>query len=133
MIPFLIALRRIPGTNPLASKQQGHPIAWTMTAPILILFLQEQLGAGINAIAWAFLPSGLVWALLPARLGVLADRFGRKPLMVLGLMVSAGTMFLLPGLTSIFALTALWAILALCGVILLRFFHIPRPSSQVLK
>ena len=88
--------------------------AWAMTSPILILFLQEKLNAGIEVIAWAFLPSGIIWATLPSHLGKLADKFGRKPLMILGLMLSAATMLLLPSLTSAVGLTILWAILALC-------------------
>jgi MFS family permease len=85
-----------------------------MTSPILILFLQDRLHASVNEIAWAFFPSGLVWALLPAHLGRLADRFGRKPLMVLGLAASAVTMFLLPSLTTTVGLAVLWALLAVC-------------------
>jgi MFS family permease len=52
--------------------------------------------------------------MLPAHLGRLADRFGRKPLMVLGLVVSSATMFILPSLTSILGLAVLWSLLALC-------------------
>jgi DHA1 family multidrug resistance protein-like MFS transporter len=88
--------------------------AWAMTSPILILFLQENLKADLGTIAWAFLPSGIIWAMLPSQLGKLADRFGRKPLMVLGLALSAITMFLLPSLTSAVGLAILWAMLALC-------------------
>jgi MFS family permease len=119
-------------TNPGATQARPSPIvwsrawtllmlvtlvtaaAWTMTSPILILFLQERLNAGINEIAWAFLPSGIIWSLLPARMGGLADRFGRKPLMVLGLVVSAVTMFILPSLTGFLGLAVLWSLLALC-------------------
>jgi MFS family permease len=132
VIAFLIALRGVRETNPQKTKTRPSPIvwsrawtllmlvtlvtaaSWTMTSPILILFLQERLNAGVDVIAWAFLPSGIIWSLLPAYLGRLADRFGRKPLMVLGLAVSAVTMFVLPSLTSIFGLAVLWAVLALC-------------------
>lgn len=88
--------------------------AWAMTSPVLILFLQEKLNADFGTIAWAFLPSGIIWATLPSQLGKLADRFGRKPLMVLGLVVSSVIMFLLPSLTSITGLAILWASLAIC-------------------
>jgi MFS family permease len=130
---FLLSLARLPETNPHTSRAITFtPIvwsrtwvllllvtlvtaaAWSMTSPILILFLQERLHASVNTIAWAFFPSGLVWALLPARLGRLADRFGRKPLMVLGLAASAVTMFILPSLTTAIGLAVLWALLALC-------------------
>ncbi len=88
--------------------------SWAMTSPILILFLQDRLNAGVDVIAWAFLPSGIIWAVLPAHLGRLADRFGRKPLMILGLAVSAAAMFILPSVTNFIGLAVLWSVLALC-------------------
>ena len=68
----------------------------------------------MDELATAYLPAALVWALLPPRLGKLADRFGRKPLMVLGMAVAAGSSFLIPGLASLAGLAALWALQALC-------------------
>jgi MFS transporter, DHA1 family, multidrug resistance protein len=133
LVAFVIALRGMRETNPnVFQARKASPIAWSrawtllmlvtlvtaaawnMTSPILILFLQERLNAGIESITWAFLPSGIIWSLLPAHLGRLADRFGRKPLMILGLVVSAGTMFTLPSLTSMLGLAVLWSVLALC-------------------
>ena len=132
----LLAWRRLPETNPVTGHTPGRivhrPIVWSrpwvllllvtavtgaswaMVSPILMIYLQEKLAAGVADLAWAFLPSGLVWALLPSRLGRLADRFGRKPLMVLGMAAAAGTSFLIPSLTTLAGLAALWAVLALC-------------------
>jgi len=88
--------------------------SWAMVSPILIITLQEHLGADATTLSWAFLPSGLVWALLPSRLGALADRFGRKPLMVLGLAMAAISSFVVPFLTSVVGFAVLWALQALC-------------------
>ena len=50
---------------------------------------------------------------LSARLGALADRLGRKPLMLVGIAVAAASSFLLPGLSTLVALAALQALQAL--------------------
>ncbi|MDY6877136.1 MAG: MFS transporter [Chloroflexota bacterium] len=140
LIAALLAWRRLPETNP-ATRQTTRqttrhaaqrPIVWSrpwvllllvtaitgaswaLLSPILMIFLQEKLEAGMTDLATAYLPAALVWALLPTRLGKLADRFGRKPLMVLGMAVAAGSSFLIPGLASLTGLAALWAMQALC-------------------
>jgi DHA1 family multidrug resistance protein-like MFS transporter len=128
----LLAWRRLPETNPNVRHTEPHPIPrsrpWvllllvtavtgasaTMLSPIMMIFLQDRLAAGIPELATAYLPATLVWALLPSRLGKLADRLGRKPLMVLGMAVAAASSFLIPGLTSLIGLAALWALQALC-------------------
>jgi MFS family permease len=85
-----------------------------MISPILIIFLQEKLNLGIEALSWAFLPTGLVWALLPSHLGKLADRFGRKPLMLLGLAAAAAGSFVIPALGCLITLAFVWAFQAVC-------------------
>lgn len=131
----LLVLRRLPETNPIAGEPEPRtrrPITWSrplvllllMTAvtgasaamiyPVLMVFLQEKLAVGPLQLANAYLPAALVGAVLPKRLGGLADRFGRKPLMLVGMAVAAGSSFLIPGLASLLGLAALWALQALC-------------------
>ena len=140
LIAALLAWRRLPETNPVIVQTTRQTIrhtarrpivwsrpwillllvtaitgaSWAMVSPILMIFLQEKLAVGITDLATAYLPAALVWALLPTRLGKLADRFGRKPLMVVGMAVAAGSSFLIPGLASLTGLAALWALQALC-------------------
>lgn len=96
-----------------------------MISPILMIFLQEKFQAGVTDLAWAFLPSAMVWAVLPTRLGGLADRFGRKPLMVVAMLAAAVNSFVMPRLSSLVTLAALWAIEAVC-------FAASGPASQAL-
>jgi MFS family permease len=132
LIAAFLTWRRLPETNPAIENKVPRPLvwsralvllllvtavtgaAWAMVSPILMIFLQDKLTANVEELAWAFFPSGLVWALMPARLGKLADHFGRKPLMVLGTAAAAITSFLIPSLTSLGGLAVLWAFQALC-------------------
>jgi MFS family permease len=127
----IIAFRRLPETNPRSRRTEPSPIVWSrpmallllvtavtgasaaMLAPIMMIFLQEQLSAELEMLALAYLPAALVLAFLPARLGSLADRFGRKTLMVAGMIVATLSSFLIPDLRSLVALAGLWAVQAI--------------------
>jgi MFS family permease len=128
-----LAWRSLPETRRAPEARPARPIPWsrswillllvtsvtgataTMLAPVIMIYLQEKLSAGISAIAWASLPAALVTALLPSKLGSLADRFGRKPFMVLGLAVAAATSLLFPWIAgSLVALAIFWALESLC-------------------
>ncbi len=96
-----------------------------MTAPVIMIFLQDKFHAAVDQLAWAFLPSALVWALLPTRLGKLSDRFGRKPLMALAMVVAGINSFVIPAGNSLVLLAVLWVVEALC-------FASSDPASQAL-
>ncbi len=81
-----------------------------MVWPILVVFLQDHLGAGAIPLALAYLPAALVSSFLPSRLGRITDRWGRKPLMAAGLVIGAAASALMPHLQSIWPLAVLWAI-----------------------
>jgi len=129
---LFVGIRGLPETNPASQEMDTTRIRWSQTwvllllvtlvtgasaamiSPILIIFLQENLDVGVETLSWAFLPSGLVWAFLPAQLGKLADRFGRKPMMLIGLVSAAISSFIIPALGSLVALAILWAFQAAC-------------------
>jgi len=130
---LLLAARSLPETRPLPVAAMDHSsIRWSQTwillllvtfvtgasaaliSPILIIFLQDKLNVGVETLSWAFLPSGLVWALLPARLGKLADRLGRKPMMLVGLVAAGISSFIIPAVGSALGLAVLWALQSAC-------------------
>jgi MFS family permease len=132
VLALFLTLRSLPETHPGRHEVDSEPIRWSRTwlllllvtlatgagaamiAPILIVFLQERLGVGVETLSWAFLPTGLVWALLPSWLGKMADHFGRKPMMLLGLGAAAATSFVIPALGSVMALALIWAFQEAC-------------------
>lgn len=129
---FLLAVLRIPETRNETLTRHHQPIQWTsawitlllvtfvtgaawaMISPILMIYLQEKFSIEVYYLALAYLPSAIIWAALPSRLGKLSDRFGRKPMMVIGMLAAAATSFLFPHLKSLAGLTLLWAFQALC-------------------
>ncbi len=81
-----------------------------MISPLLMIFLQDHFTTDVPTLATAFIPAALVYAFLPGRLGALSDRFGRAPLMAIGL-VGAGLVSIgMPLMTSLVLLAALWVL-----------------------
>ncbi|MFO7918561.1 MAG: MFS transporter [Anaerolineae bacterium] len=81
-----------------------------MLGPIYLVYLQEKFTTDIYALAWAFLPAGLVSAFLSERLGQLGDRFGRARMMALGMAASGLLSFFLPVSSSLVLLASLYTL-----------------------
>jgi MFS family permease len=88
-------------------------VSTAMLSPLLLIFLQDKFTTDVDILALAFIPAALVYSFLPSHLGRLSDRFGRTPLMAIGLAGSGLVSFLLPGLPNIGWLIVLWALEAL--------------------
>jgi len=126
-----LAWRQVPETRPASSDQAGtgSPISWplfrlmvivfvtglstAMISPLLLIFLQDKFTTEVSTLALAFIPAALVYSFLPSRMGRLSDRFGRAPLIAIGLAGSGLVSLFLPGLPGILWLIVLWALEAL--------------------
>jgi DHA1 family multidrug resistance protein-like MFS transporter len=129
---LILTLPKLSESKPNIDQEIKNQIQWTkpwllllfvtlvtgasasMISPILIIFLQDKLKVSLEILSFAFLPYGLVWAFLPAQFGKLADRFGRKPLMILGMIAASASSFIIPALGTIFGLAILWAFQGAC-------------------
>lgn len=81
-----------------------------MVWPLLMIFLQDRLGAGVGMLAGAYLPAALISSFLPSRMGKIADRWGRKGPMIIGLIIGALASLIMPHLRSVITLAALWCL-----------------------
>ena len=140
---FILAFLRLPETREKSQHFTQQPIqwssawislllktfitaaSWAMISPIMMIYLQEKFSVKIHILALAYLPSAIIWAALPSRLGKLSDRFGRKPLMVITMIAAAASAFLFPHLNTLTGLALLWAFQALC-------FATGNPAEQAL-
>lgn len=80
----------------------------SMISPLLMIFLQDRFTTDVPALATAFIPAALVYAYVPGQMGGLSDRFGRTPLMAIGLIGAGLVSLLMPSMTSLVMLSALW-------------------------
>lgn len=83
-------------------------------APFILKYIQDHITQDVSLIALAYLPAAVVWGFFPSRMGVIADRFGRKLPMALGLIVSGIFSAFIPFLTTIFPLMVFATVEAIC-------------------
>ena len=63
-------------------------LSYLLTAllrPVFVVFLHDELTQNVRLLALAFVPAVLLESVLPSRLGYLSDRWGRRPLIIVGL------------------------------------------------
>lgn len=133
IIAFILAIRRIPDTRHLAiseakveeQPQRINPQLYVLMsivmlttassyglAPFILTYIQDHLTQNLIFIGMAYIPAALIWAYLPSKLGAVADRVGRKPPMITGLLMSGLFSLTIPFLSMMFPHNTL-AIIAL--------------------
>ena len=78
---------RIPWSIPLAKVFLVvfiSAFASALIEPIYLLFLRAKFEIGVQMLALVFLPSGIVYAILPRYSGQWSDRWGRGPIIAIG-------------------------------------------------
>lgn len=70
--------------------------ASALTDPIYLLYLKNKFEVSTITMAFVFLPGGLVFAFLPQYAGHWSDRFGRAPVIALGIALAGAASIALP-------------------------------------
>ena len=76
--------------------------------PILMKYLNDNVSSNMFVIALAFLPAAIAGSVLPSRLGGLSDRFGRRPPLIIALLVGGLAALAVPFVQSLWPLALLW-------------------------
>ncbi len=67
-------------------------VASALIQPIYLIYLQDGFTTDSRILSWAFLPAGIIYALLPSKMGALADNRGPLGFMLIG-MITAGILY----------------------------------------
>jgi len=78
--------------------------------PIYLVYLQDMFTPDVRLLSWAFLPAGLVFAILPSRLGAMVDRYGATWPCVVALVVVAALYLILPGFGHFWSIVAVYTL-----------------------
>tara|TARA_B100000676_G_C18057257_1_gene835311 strand:- start:554 stop:1789 length:1236 start_codon:yes stop_codon:yes gene_type:complete len=85
--------------------------------PLYLVYLQSRFDLEMRVLAGAFLPLGLVYAILPGYLGRLAQRLGRARSMTLGWVGTGVLYFSIPHLPTLILIIALFTLSAIGSII----------------
>ena len=111
--------------TPIAAERRPliwGPLVWVMAVvfvsqlciamirPLFLIFLQDYFTTDVRLLALAFIPQTLIDSFLPSRMGSLSDRFGRAPLIVMGLTWIGLCSLLVPALPHLAWLIACWTL-----------------------
>ena len=80
--------------------------------PIYLVYLQDTFSPDVRLLSWAFLPAGLVFAIMPSKLGSLVDRFGPIKPCVIGLLLVSVVYLVMPTLGGFWSLVAAFTLTA---------------------
>ena len=85
-------------------------ISSSMISPLLMIYLQDRFTTNITTLAYAFIPSTLVYSFLPAKLGKISDKTGRIKPIIIGLIVSSFVSFCIVHVSSLIPIVILWVL-----------------------
>lgn len=86
--------------------------ASALIEPIYLIYLQDKFELSIRALAFAFFPAGIVYAVLPNYSGRWADRYGRPPMIVVGIAAAGMVSLLLPWVPDMLWIALLYTLFA---------------------
>ncbi len=130
LIGLAWAWRRVPETRVQHRQEQRPRLQWTpplrrvmvlvllstfassLIEPIYLIYLKHKFDAGSLMLAMAFLPAGLVFAIVPGHAGRWADRLGRAPIIATGVAFAGIVAILLPFAPSLLIVAATYILFA---------------------
>lgn len=87
--------------------------ASSVIQPIFLVYLQDEFTTDVRLLAWAFLPIGVLYTVLPSRTGKLSDRFGPGNVLTVGAAITGVVYLVVPMVQSYWWLVFVYTISAI--------------------
>lgn len=99
----------------------------SLTAPIYLLYLQDNISSDLSLITFLFVPGSILSMFLPQKFGSISDKYGREKIIIVGLFLSAIFQIFIPFSKSYYGFMILYTIISLVGM-----FYGPSFSSIII-
>lgn len=92
-------------------------LATSMLAPIYLIYLKEHITKDLALISFLFLPGAILSVFLPKKFGILSDKHGRKRILVIGVLLQAVFVVLIPLIKNYYVFMLIYTKLSLCSML----------------
>lgn len=98
-----------------------------LTAPIYLLYLQENITKDLGLICLLFIPAAILELFLPRRFGSFSDKVGREKVVIIGMFINAVLQIFIPFNKGYYSFMALYTLISLAGI-----FYSPSFNSLII-
>lgn len=89
----------------------------SVIAPIYLVYLKETVTEDLALISFLYVPGAIMSMFLPARMGKLSDKIGRKKMLVTGMLLNGIFTLLIPWANGYYSFMSLYFLMAVAGLI----------------
>lgn len=99
----------------------------SLTAPIYLIYLQQNITSELYLISYLFIPGAILSMFLPRRFGILADKYGRERIIVVGIFLNAVLQIFIPFVKAYYPFMILYTLISVVSM-----FYSPALSSIIM-
>lgn len=99
----------------------------SLTAPIYLLYLQDNITNDLSLILYLFIPSTILSTFLPKKLGVLSDNYSKEKIIIIGVFINSILQILIPLNRSYYGFMIIYSLISIVVM-----FYSPALSSLVI-
>lgn len=134
IVSFYFTLRRVPETVDYKKELKSGKIKnnkhtkyfliiigiisfiSSLTVPIYLIYLKENITNELHLISYLFIPGAILSTFLPQRFGIIADRYGRERIIVIGIFINAILQIFMPFIKDYYPFMLLYTLISVVNM-----------------